>query len=81
MGSVMLYGMITYLVFRSHAVWQMKVLCLVLACFMVFIIGFSRLYLQVHYLSDVLAGFIGGLFWVSVCITGLEMYLVKNKEY
>lgn len=33
---------------------------------LVFAIGFSRLYLQVHFLSDVLFGIIGGLLWVWV---------------
>ena len=30
-------------------------------------------------MSDVLAGFAGGLFWLSICITGLELYDVKRK--
>jgi membrane-associated phospholipid phosphatase len=32
-------------------------------------IGFSRIYLGVHYLSDVMAGFLGGGAWVLACIT------------
>jgi membrane-associated phospholipid phosphatase len=37
-------------------------------------IGLSRIYLNVHYLSDVLAGYAGGLFWLTVSITGIEVY-------
>jgi hypothetical protein len=36
-------------------------------------IGVSRLYLGVHYSSDVVAGYAVGLLWLSACITGLEM--------
>ena len=38
------------------------------------LIGFSRLYLGVHYLSDVLAGIAGGAFWLSVSIALLTVY-------
>jgi membrane-associated phospholipid phosphatase len=38
------------------------------------LIGFSRLYLGVHYLSDVLAGIAGGVFWLSVSIALQTVY-------
>jgi membrane-associated phospholipid phosphatase len=38
------------------------------------LIGFSRLYLGVHYLSDVLAGFAGGGFWLAVSIALQTVY-------
>jgi membrane-associated phospholipid phosphatase len=36
-------------------------------------IGFSRLYLGVHYLSDVVGGFVAGAIWLMVCITGYQV--------
>lgn len=35
-------------------------------------IAFSRVYLQVHYLSDVVAGFITGLLWFTICLSIAE---------
>jgi undecaprenyl-diphosphatase len=35
---------------------------------LVALIGFSRLYLGVHYLSDVLAGLAGGAVWLALAV-------------
>ncbi|HEC96826.1 MAG TPA: phosphatase PAP2 family protein [Nitrospirae bacterium] len=77
MMSVILYGMITYFIVRDMRSWKLRVFLVTAAGFVVFVIGLSRIYLQVHYLSDVLAGYAGGMFWLSICITGLELYRKK----
>jgi undecaprenyl-diphosphatase len=79
MSSVIFYGMITYFLIKATDSWKSRSFFIVTAVFVATLIGFSRIYLQVHYLSDVLAGFAGGLFWLSVCITGLELYDLKRK--
>ncbi|HET9041415.1 MAG TPA: phosphatase PAP2 family protein [Gemmatimonadales bacterium] len=45
-------------------------LVMVVALVLVLAIGFSRIYLGVHYPSDVLAGYAVGLLWSSVLIAG-----------
>ena len=77
MMSVVFYGIIVHLLVRNMRSWRLQVFMATAAGFVVFLIGLSRIYLQVHYLSDVLAGFAGGLFWLSICITGLEVYIKK----
>jgi undecaprenyl-diphosphatase len=44
------------------------------------LIGFSRLYLRVNFLSDVLAGYLLGLIWLVVAI-GLALYLKYDQAY
>ena len=78
MMSVIFYGMIVYFTMRKVYSWRLRALATTAAGFLIFLIGLSRIYLQVHYLSDVLAGFAGGLFWLTVCITGLEIYTKKT---
>src|SRR5207244_1672306 len=36
-------------------------------------IGISRLYLGVHYFSDVVGGYAAGVLWLSACISGLDV--------
>jgi membrane protein DedA with SNARE-associated domain/membrane-associated phospholipid phosphatase len=79
MMAATFYGMMAYLLVKRVSTWRMIALVVTLSCFMVFLIGFSRIYLQAHYLSDVLAGFTAGLFWLTVCVTGLEVYGIKKK--
>ena len=72
MGSLIGYGMLAYLV--AHSVRRRGIDLLVAACagVLVLAIGFSRLYLGAHYLSDVLAGFAAGIVWLAANIIALE---------
>jgi undecaprenyl-diphosphatase len=58
-------------------VWNMKTawprVIAVLGCtFMVALVGFSRIYLGVHYLSDVLAAVSMSMVWLVACLLGVR---------
>ena len=57
---------------RVRVLWTVGLLVLVLA------IGFSRLYLGVHYLTDVVAGYIAGFLWTDTVIVG-EALLARRR--
>jgi undecaprenyl-diphosphatase len=70
-GAVLVYGLLGYLlVLSTRPAWHAPIAALSI-CVVVFV-GFSRVILQVHYLSDVLAGYATGVGWVALCIAGLE---------
>lgn len=70
-GSVVVWGMLAYLALRLlPARWHLPVV--VAAACLAFSVGFSRIVLQVHYFSDVLAGFCSGLAWLTLCIVVAE---------
>jgi membrane-associated phospholipid phosphatase len=66
-GSAAIYGVLAYFALR-HVHGLLRALVVAAAVVLVALIGFSRLYLGAHYLSDVLAGFSLGAAWLFTWI-------------
>jgi len=75
-AAVTLYGMLAYWLMQraepSHRIWIGSG-----AALLILLIGFSRVFLGVHYLSDVAAGFAAGLPWLWGCLA-LPAYYVRR---
>jgi len=74
MESLVLYGMLAYLVvslWTRRAAIRIAVICAAAA--LIGAIGLSRMYLGVHYFSDVAAGYAAALVWLSACLAGFEI--------
>lgn len=71
--AVALYGFFAYLLFRMCRTRNEKILACVVGAFLILLIGLSRLYLGVHYVSDVLAGYLVGA--LGLC---LGMYVAEH---
>jgi membrane-associated phospholipid phosphatase len=70
-GSAGIYAILFYLVAR-HSSMSRKLLLALAYIALVGLIGFSRLYLEVHYLSDILAGITLGIGWAALCLFTYE---------
>jgi undecaprenyl-diphosphatase len=55
-----------------------KIYCFSVAMLLTFLVGLSRVWLGVHYPTDVLAGWIVGLLWASICWLGAQHYEVRS---
>ena len=66
--SMSFYGLLIFLVWENvrNVVW--KWLLTFLLFVFILLIGFSRIYLRLHYFSDVMAGFAAGIIWLSLSI-------------
>jgi membrane protein DedA with SNARE-associated domain/membrane-associated phospholipid phosphatase len=80
MESFVVYGMLAYFAVLALRTWESRVGVVLGAALLVVLIGFSRMYLGVHYLSDVIAGYAAGGVWLSALITGVETLRRRKKE-
>lgn len=68
MDSLIVYGLFAYWLGRRMR--EHRRLIYLGAAVLVGVIGYARLYLGVHFLSDVIAGYSAGFVWLVVCVTG-----------
>lgn len=78
--SVTFYGLMGYIVW--HLVQNTFIKWLLITCFaiMVFLIGLSRIYLHVHYTSDVIAGYSMGVLWLVISLKLLRRFEKYSKR-
>lgn len=70
MMSTAFYGCLAWLLGREYGRWGWGVALLAWAG----LIGLTRVYLHVHYFTDVLAGFAGGVGWLLLLRAGLRLF-------
>jgi|ERR1035438_65863 undecaprenyl-diphosphatase len=67
MMSTIIYLSLASLIARLQVRWRDKIYIISVAIFLSFMIGISRIYLGVHYPTDVLGGWSLGLVWAALC--------------
>lgn len=80
LSAMAFYGFMIYLLFRFVRSKWVKIGLSVFCIFLILAIGLSRIYLGVHYPSDVAAGFVGGLIWMSFCIILFNLIELWKKR-
>jgi len=81
MSSVTFFGLLIYFIWKKAELnLLLRYVIISLLIILICIIGISRIYLRVHYASDVIAGFCVGVIWLVISINLLDRIERRNKN-
>jgi undecaprenyl-diphosphatase len=71
--SVSFYGLLIYLAWENVYNRSWKWIATSILVLLILLIGFSRIYLRLHYFSDVIAGFSAGVIWLTLSLWSVRL--------
>jgi membrane-associated phospholipid phosphatase len=78
MASTVFYGLLSIYALANARQGYAAYFAIAAAVFMVALVSFSRVYLGLHYLSDVMAGIAEGIAWLAFCFAAL--HYIRRRE-
>ena len=79
-GSMAFYGYLIYLIYKYVKNKYLKWTLMVLLSLLIVSIGISRIYLGVHYTSDVLGGFLISISYLIIYISAVNKFLLEKEN-
>lgn len=80
LSTLVCFGFLAYLLVPRIKSYLGKFLVVFLAFSVILYMGFSRLYLGDHYLTDVIAGYALGIAWFGLAYTSIELIFKKLRD-
>jgi len=80
MSAMAFYGFLIYLFYKFKINPLAKFIAILVLAVLIASIGISRIYLGVHFPSDIVGGFIAGLIWVFFCIFLFNIIEVFRRD-
>ena len=79
-GAMAVYGFIAYAIARDLPSFRLQFETAYWTGVLILLVGFSRLFLGVHFLTDVLAGFLVGGFWLIAAFALAELARSRSEQ-
>lgn len=80
MSAMAFYGFLMYLIYRFNINIYLKIVSIFLLGVLILSIGLSRIYLGVHFPSDIAGGYIAGFIWVVFCVLIFDVIEVFRRD-
>ncbi|HLN45157.1 MAG TPA: phosphatase PAP2 family protein [Candidatus Sulfotelmatobacter sp.] len=79
-STVVFFGILTYFVWKHWHTIKTKVITCVAYVFVISVVSFDRIYLNVHWFSDVIGAIFLGSFWLAFCIYVFNRLISSKKQ-
>lgn len=78
-SAMALFGLLSYFLIRHSSGFRSRAVALAAGVLAILAVGFSRIYLGVHFLSDVAAGYVLGAMWLILGVSLVEWLYYREK--
>ncbi len=80
MVSMAFYGFLIYLIYKFIKNKTLKTILICFLTLLIFLIGISRIYLGVHYTTDVIAGFLVAISYLILYTSIIKKYIIDDEK-
>ncbi len=80
MISMAFYGYLIYLTYKYLKNKKLKIILITILSILIILIGITRIYLGVHYTSDVIAGFLISVCYLIIYTSLVKKYILEKED-